>query len=143
LLAASCQHLDFVIVFIGMLPDQKVLPMSLHRRRRLLPHSVCPLLSCIRLQTLNEYIQDTEDLVNLKLDQHRNQLIGIDLILTAFTSSVAIMTAVAGYFGMNLHSGLEENPLMFRTVAAVATCAAFVMFVLFVGWLWLKQMLVF
>jgi hypothetical protein len=26
------------------------------------------------VQTLNEYIQDTEDLVNLKLDQHRNQV---------------------------------------------------------------------
>ncbi len=25
-------------------------------------------------QTLNEYIEDTEDLVNLKLDQHRNQV---------------------------------------------------------------------
>jgi len=56
-----------------------------------------------RLQTLNEYIQDTEDLVNLKLDQHRNQLIGIDLILTSFSASVAMMTATAGYFGMNLN----------------------------------------
>jgi hypothetical protein len=28
------------------------------------------------LQTLNEYIEDTEDLVNLKLDQHRNQVGG-------------------------------------------------------------------
>jgi magnesium transporter len=56
-----------------------------------------------RLQTLNEYIQDTEDLVNLKLDQHRNQLIGIDLILTSFSAAVAMMTATAGYFGMNLN----------------------------------------
>lgn len=96
-----------------------------------------------RLQTLNEYIQDTEDLVNLKLDQHRNQLIGIDLILTAFTSSVAIMTAVAGFFGMNLNSGLQEAPVLFNLVSVTTTCAALCMFGLFVAWLWFRQMLVF
>jgi Mg2+ and Co2+ transporter CorA len=52
-------------------------------------------------------LQDTEDLVNLKLDQHRNQLIGIDLIMTGFTCSLAIMTATAGYFGMNLNSYIQ------------------------------------
>jgi len=56
-----------------------------------------------RLQTLNEYIQDTEDLVNLKLDQHRNQLIGIDPTSTTFSAAVAMMAATAGYFGMNLN----------------------------------------
>jgi magnesium transporter len=96
-----------------------------------------------RLQTLNEYIQDTEDLVNLKLDQHRNQLIGIDLILTAFTSSVAMMTAVAGYFGMNLNSGVQEEPILFNLVTTVSCCGALVFFALFVGWLWFRQMLVF
>lgn len=53
-----------------------------------------------RLQALNEYIEDTEDLVNLKLDQHRNELIGVDLVLTAMSLCMAMMTAVAGYFGM-------------------------------------------
>lgn len=53
-----------------------------------------------RLQALNEYIEDTEDLVNLKLDQHRNELIGVDLVLTAMSVCVAMMTTVAGYFGM-------------------------------------------
>jgi magnesium transporter len=52
-------------------------------------------------------LQDTEDLVNLKLDQHRNQLIGIDLIMTGFTCALAIMTATAGYFGMNLNSYIQ------------------------------------
>jgi magnesium transporter len=59
------------------------------------------------LQTLNEYIKDTEDLVNIKLDQHRNQLITTDLILTALTCALAIVTTVAGIFGMNLDSGLQ------------------------------------
>ncbi len=44
------------------------------------------------MQTLNEYIEDTEDLVNLKLDQHRNQLIGIDLMLTSVATALGMMT---------------------------------------------------
>ena len=77
-----------------------------------------------RLQTLNEYIQDTEDLVNLKLDQHRNQLIGIDLLLTAFGASVAIMTAVAGYFGMNLNSYIQVWLWLARGSREVAVAVA-------------------
>ena len=65
-----------------------------------------------RLKTLNEYIKDTEDLVNIKLDQHRNQLITTDLILTALTCSMAIVTTVSGIFGMNLDSGLQVSEVM-------------------------------
>eukprot|EP00879_Flechtneria_rotunda_P012502 GHRR01013054.1.p1 GENE.GHRR01013054.1~~GHRR01013054.1.p1 ORF type:complete len:112 (+),score=18.59 GHRR01013054.1:114-449(+) len=96
-----------------------------------------------RLQTLNEYIQDTEDLVNLKLDQHRNQLIGIDLILTSLTCSLAMMTAVAGFFGMNLNSGVQEEPVIFQLVTLVSVVGALTLFALFVGLLWFRQMLVF
>ena len=45
--------------------------------------------------------------MNIKLDQHRNQLITTDLILTALTCALAIITTVAGIFGMNLDSGLQ------------------------------------
>ncbi len=68
------------------------------------------------MQTLHEYIGDTEDLVNIKLDQHRNQLITIDLILTAFTTVLAMMTVCGAWFGMNLNSGLEEAPGVFMQV---------------------------
>mgnify|MGYP001807064916 CR=1 FL=1 len=56
---------------------------------------------------MHEYIKDTEDLVTIKLDQHRNQLITIDLVLTSLNAALALMTAVAGYFGMNLDSKLQ------------------------------------
>lgn len=65
-----------------------------------------------RLKTLNEYIKDTEDLVNIKLDQHRNQLITTDLILTALTCAMAIVTTISGIFGMNLDSGLQVRGYM-------------------------------
>ncbi len=74
------------------------------------------------IQTLNEYIKDTEDLVNIKLDQHRNQLITTDLILTAFTASMAIITTVAGIFGMNLWSGLEDVSVCVCVCVCVSLC---------------------
>ncbi len=45
---------------------------------------------------MHEYIKDTEDLVTIQLDQHRNQLITIDLILTSFTTALAMMTVGKG-----------------------------------------------
>lgn len=96
-----------------------------------------------RLQTLNEYIDDTEDLVNLKLDQHRNQLIGIDLILTAFTTSLAMVTAVAGYFGMNLSNGVEEREGVFMYVCVATSVGAALFLILFVAFVWYKKLMVY
>lgn len=46
-------------------------------------------------------------MVSIKLDTHRNALITVEMVLTAFTAALAIVTAISGIFGMNLHSGLE------------------------------------
>jgi magnesium transporter len=55
-----------------------------------------------KLQTLTEYIDDTEDYVNIQLDSQRNQLIRLDLILTCLSASVALITAVTSLFAMNV-----------------------------------------
>eukprot|EP00890_Picochlorum_soloecismus_P005858 jgi/Picsp_1/6273/NSC_03624-R2_magnesium transporter mrs2-7 len=55
-----------------------------------------------RLQTLTEYVDDTEDFINIELDSHRNQLIRLDIVLTAFTACMGLITAVTGLFAMNL-----------------------------------------
>ncbi len=96
-----------------------------------------------RLQALNEYIEDTEDLVNLKLDQHRNELIGIDLVLTALSLCVAMMTAVAGYFGMNLNSGWEETPGIFNVVAVMTSSGAMLVFLGFLAFAYRRRLIVF
>ena len=44
-----------------------------------------------RLQTLCEYIDDTEDYINIELDNHRNQLIRLELMLTAATFAVSLV----------------------------------------------------
>ncbi|GAX84705.1 hypothetical protein CEUSTIGMA_g12127.t1 [Chlamydomonas eustigma] len=94
-----------------------------------------------RLKTLNEYIKDTEDLVNIKLDQHRNQLITTDLILTALTCGMAIITTISGIFGMNLDSGLQVSPNVFNEVT-IATClGALILFVAFIIFAWRRGLL--
>lgn len=55
-----------------------------------------------KLITLREYIDDTEDYINIQLDNHRNQLIQLELVLSAGTVVMTIFAAVAGIFGMNI-----------------------------------------
>ena len=86
------------------------------------------------LQAIGEFIDDTEDYVNITLDSHRNQLIQIDLLLTAATFAVGLMTFIAGLFGMNLTSGLELEPHMFDAVSSITVAFAFVIVLAFV-WL--------
>jgi Mg2+ and Co2+ transporter CorA len=75
-------------------------------------------------QAIGEFIDDTEDYVNITLDSHRNQLIQIDLLLTAATCCVGLMTFVAGIFGMNLYSGLENKPALFDLVSILSCVLA-------------------
>lgn len=55
-----------------------------------------------RLFKLKERTDDTEDLINIELDQRRNELVSLDLILTALATAFGFVACVAGIFGMNL-----------------------------------------
>ncbi|KAK8455681.1 hypothetical protein SEVIR_4G205500v4 [Setaria viridis] len=57
-----------------------------------------------KLTSLKEYIDDTEDFINIQLDNVRNQLIQFELLLTTATFVVAIFGVVAGIFGMNFET---------------------------------------
>lgn len=92
-------------------------------------------------QDLDEYIKDTEDLVTIKLDQHRNQLITIDLLLTSFTTALNLMTVIGGYFGMNLDSGLQETPHLFKAVVLTSTLGGLMLFFIFLLFLHRQKLL--
>lgn len=80
-----------------------------------------------KLQTLNEYINDTEDFVNVELDSKRNQLIRVDLILTSLTASVAMVTAVTSLFAMNLElqPGIQgQGPWAWFVAVSVTSAVA-------------------
>ncbi|QCD84586.1 hypothetical protein DEO72_LG2g4941 [Vigna unguiculata] len=55
-----------------------------------------------KILSVREYIDDTEDYVNIQLDNHRNELIQLQLTLTIASFAIAIDTLVAGTFGMNI-----------------------------------------
>ena len=75
-----------------------------------------------RLATLNEAVEDVEDLAELDLDAKRNRLVQAEIVLTIATFAIGVASLVTGIFGMNLASGWEESPKAFVEVIG-ALCA--------------------
>ncbi|KAG8489643.1 hypothetical protein CXB51_017635 [Gossypium anomalum] len=70
-----------------------------------------------KLTTLREYIDDTEDYINIQLDNHRNQLIQLELFLSSGTVCLSIYSLVAAIFGMNIpYKWKEGHGYMFKWV---------------------------
>lgn len=55
-----------------------------------------------KLAGIGEYIDDTEDYINIELDHTRNRLLKIEIMLTVATFALAIYNLVAGILGENL-----------------------------------------
>ncbi|EPS59787.1 hypothetical protein M569_15018, partial [Genlisea aurea] len=87
-----------------------------------------------KLTSLKEYIDDTEDFINIQLDNVRNQLIQFELVLTTATFVVAIFGVVAGVFGMNFTLPMFDNPGAFKWVLIVTGALGFVIFSAFLGY---------
>lgn len=77
-----------------------------------------------KLQTLTEYIDDTEDYVNIQLDSQRNQLIRLDLILTCLSASVALITAVTSLFAMNVSLSPNASGGPYSWFVIISCCSA-------------------
>ncbi|XP_020576669.1 magnesium transporter MRS2-5 [Phalaenopsis equestris] len=86
-----------------------------------------------KLLSLKEYIDDTEDFINIKLDNIRNQLIQIELLLTAATFVVTIFAVVTGVFGMNFQSSVFDTPSNFNWILILSS--------VFCGFLYLSFLL--
>ncbi|XAR58601.1 hypothetical protein NMG60_11014069 [Bertholletia excelsa] len=80
-----------------------------------------------KLTTLREYIDDTEDYINIQLDNHRNQLIQLELFLSSGTVCLSIYSLVAAIFGMNIpYTWMEGHGHVFKWVVILAgmVCAS-------------------
>ncbi|KAL6012948.1 Magnesium transporter MRS2-3 [Asimina triloba] len=55
-----------------------------------------------KLSTLREYVDDTEDYINIMLDDKQNHLLQMGVMLTTATLVVSAFVVVAGIFGMNI-----------------------------------------
>ncbi|KAI3673683.1 hypothetical protein L6452_39808 [Arctium lappa] len=81
-----------------------------------------------KLTSLKEYIDDTEDFINIQLDNVRNQLIQFELLLTTGTFVVAIFGVVAGIFGMNFEIKLFDSPSAFKWVLVITGISGAILF---------------
>ncbi|OAY28043.1 magnesium transporter MRS2-I isoform X2 [Manihot esculenta] len=86
-----------------------------------------------KLTTLREYIDDTEDYINIQLDNHRNQLIQLELFLSSGTVCTSFYSLVTGMFGVNIpYTWNHNHGYMFKWVvmATGAICATFLILVM-------------
>ncbi|XP_041992600.1 magnesium transporter MRS2-1-like [Salvia splendens] len=81
-----------------------------------------------KLTSLKEYIDDTEDFINIQLDNVRNQLIQFELLLTTATFVVAIFGVVAGIFGMNFEISMFNNTGAFKWVLVITGVSGAIIF---------------
>ncbi|KAG2719052.1 hypothetical protein I3760_03G249500 [Carya illinoinensis] len=80
-----------------------------------------------KLTTMREYIDDTEDYINIQLDNHRNQLIQLELLLSSGTVSLSVYSLVAAMFGMNIPTmWKDDHGYVFKWVVILAgvVCAS-------------------
>lgn len=98
-----------------------------------------------KLSTLREYVDDTEDYINIMLDDKQNHLLQMGVMLTTATLVVSAFVVVAGIFGMNIHielfddkkSGVQE---FLWTVGGGATGSIF-LYVIAIAWCRHKRLL--
>ncbi|EOA28333.1 hypothetical protein CARUB_v10024534mg [Capsella rubella] len=68
-----------------------------------------------KLNELREYINDIEDYINIQLDNHRNQLIQLELMLSSGTVCVSMSSMNARIFGMNIpNTWNHDHGYMFK-----------------------------
>ncbi|KAL2513897.1 Magnesium transporter MRS2-4 [Forsythia ovata] len=94
-----------------------------------------------KILSVREYIDDTEDYVNIQLDNQRNELIQLQLTLTIASFAVAVETMMAGWFGMNIPCTLYKVNGIFGFSVGIMTAAAVLLFLLVLGYARWKKLL--
>ncbi|KAE9446866.1 hypothetical protein C3L33_21216, partial [Rhododendron williamsianum] len=69
-----------------------------------------------KLSTMREYVDDTEDYINIILDEKQNQLLQIGVVISTAIMLLNIGIVIAGIFGMNIDTSLSEDgvPMQFN-----------------------------
>ncbi|GJN02928.1 hypothetical protein PR202_ga20323 [Eleusine coracana subsp. coracana] len=65
-----------------------------------------------KLSTLREYVDDTEDYINMMLDDKQNQLLQMGIVLSTGTLVISAAVAVTGVFGINIRVPLYNTANM-------------------------------
>ena len=93
---------------------------------------------------LREYVDDTEDYINIMLDDKQNQLLQMGVMLSTATVVITAGVAVVGLFGMNIGISLYDDPTTEEekraanmkfwetTLGTVAGCV--ILYIVAMGW---------
>ncbi|GFP82700.1 magnesium transporter mrs2-3 [Phtheirospermum japonicum] len=94
-----------------------------------------------KLSTLREYVDDTEDYINIMLDDKQNHLLQMGVMLTTATLVVSAFVVVAGIFGMNITIELFEDEVngMTRFLWTVGGGSAGTLFLYVIAIAWCKH----
>ncbi|PRQ22644.1 putative Mg2+ transporter protein, CorA-like/Zinc transport protein ZntB [Rosa chinensis] len=98
-----------------------------------------------KLSTLREYVDDTEDYINIMLDDKQNHLLQMGVMLTTATLVVSAFVVVAGIFGMNIQIELfDKNKAGMQdwlwTIGG-STIGSVVLYIIAIGWCKHKRLL--
>lgn len=94
-----------------------------------------------KILSVREYIDDTEDYVNIQLDNQRNELIQLQLTLTIASFAIAMDTLIAGFFGMNIPCQVYETNGVFGYFVGATSAGCFLVFLLILGYARWKKLL--
>ncbi|CAL5358461.1 hypothetical protein CsSME_00048359 [Camellia sinensis var. sinensis] len=94
-----------------------------------------------KILSVREYIDDTEDYVNIQLDNQRNDLIELQLILNIASFAIVSCNLVSGMFGMNIPCPLYNINGIFGYFAGGCTGFFLLVFVLIFGYARSKKLL--
>ncbi|KAM2027928.1 hypothetical protein ACFX1T_020152 [Malus domestica] len=94
-----------------------------------------------KILSVREYIDDTEDYVNIQLDNQRNELIQLQLTLTIASFAIAVETLISGIFGMNIPCILYTKKGIFEPFVGGITAFSVLLFFLIFGYARWKKLL--
>ncbi|KAK7276829.1 hypothetical protein RIF29_17975 [Crotalaria pallida] len=93
------------------------------------------------LSTLREYVDDTEDYINIMLDDKQNHLLQMGVMLTTATLAVSAFIVVMGILGINIHIELFDPKVsgMREFLWTICGCTAGTIFLYVVAIAWYKH----
>mmetsp|Transcript_4558 Transcript_4558/g.6289 ORF Transcript_4558/g.6289 Transcript_4558/m.6289 type:complete len:511 (+) Transcript_4558:105-1637(+) len=114
--------------------EGKELDHELHTEVEILLEGYHRQLSLVKDQIflLKRKLEHSQEVAAIHLDLYRNAMIKLDVQVNVAMLSLAGVATVGGIFGMNLLSGLEQEPGLFYYVTGASICSSFLFFRTFV-----------
>ncbi|KAL5555084.1 hypothetical protein UlMin_037320 [Ulmus minor] len=88
-----------------------------------------------KLSDMKEYVDDTEDCINIMLDDKQNHMLQMGVLLNAINMIINAGIVVVGIFGMNIHISLfDGQPIQFweTVIGTVTGCVS--LYLIAIGW---------